>query len=208
MTTSRSSAAIGTAMSVSLVCAVLCGPFDTARAADLGAAPPRIIPIERPPTLSFISELRAGVFAHDPFSPERGGYADLNGEVLFRKPWVPADPAWAFLVPRIHLGGTANFVGKTSHLYAGFTWTYDVTQQLFVEGSFGGAVHDGYTGSAQKLYHNKLGCSPLFRESASVGYRIDAHWSVMATVEHLSNAGLCSFNRGLTNYGARVGYTF
>jgi lipid A 3-O-deacylase len=31
---------------------------------------------------------------------------------------------------------------------------------------------------------------------------------VMATIEHLSNAGLCAQNRGLTNIGARIGYTF
>jgi hypothetical protein len=30
----------------------------------------------------------------------------------------------------------------------------------------------------------------------------------MATVEHMSNAGLCSQNRGLTNVGVRLGYTF
>jgi hypothetical protein len=30
----------------------------------------------------------------------------------------------------------------------------------------------------------------------------------MGTVEHASNAGLCTFNRGLTNFGARLGYTF
>jgi lipid A 3-O-deacylase len=30
----------------------------------------------------------------------------------------------------------------------------------------------------------------------------------MATIEHMSNAGLCPQNRGLTNVGARIGYTF
>ncbi len=30
----------------------------------------------------------------------------------------------------------------------------------------------------------------------------------MATVEHMSNAGLCANNRGLTNYGGKIGYTF
>ncbi|HKH96014.1 MAG TPA: acyloxyacyl hydrolase, partial [Beijerinckiaceae bacterium] len=30
----------------------------------------------------------------------------------------------------------------------------------------------------------------------------------MATVEHLSNAGTCAQNRGLTNVGVRLGYTF
>ena len=53
-----------------------------------------------------------------------------------------------------------------------------------------------------------LGCSPLFRESGSVGVRLSANWSLMATIEHLSNAGACSENRGLTNVGARVGYSF
>jgi hypothetical protein len=31
---------------------------------------------------------------------------------------------------------------------------------------------------------------------------------VMATIEHLSNGDACSENRGLTNVGARVGYSF
>jgi lipid A 3-O-deacylase len=53
-----------------------------------------------------------------------------------------------------------------------------------------------------------LGCSPLFRESGSIGVRLSANWSLLATVEHLSNAGLCDQNRGLTNIGARVGYSF
>ena len=55
---------------------------------------------------------------------------------------------------------------------------------------------------------NALGCSPLFREAAAVGFRLNEHWSVMATVEHMSNAGLCGDNRGLTNFGGKLGYTF
>jgi hypothetical protein len=30
----------------------------------------------------------------------------------------------------------------------------------------------------------------------------------MATVEHMSNAGLCDRNRGITNEGLKVGYSF
>jgi hypothetical protein len=30
----------------------------------------------------------------------------------------------------------------------------------------------------------------------------------MATVEHMSNAGFCDQNRGLTNVGGRIGYAF
>ena len=83
--------------------------------------------------------------------------------------------------------------------------------QHFVEASFGGAVHNGNTQSNLALIpvdRSALGCSPLFRESGSVGYRLSQNWSVMATIEHLSNAGICSQNRGLTNVGARLGYTF
>ncbi len=56
-------------------------------------------------------------------------------------------------------------------------------------------------------HRDTLGCRALFREAGSLGVGVTAHWSVMATVEHLSNAGLCAGNRGLTNVGLRVGYT-
>jgi hypothetical protein len=114
----------------------------------------------------------------------------------------------AFFVPRIHLGTTINTAGDTSHVYAGFTWTYDFTDKLFAEASFGLGFHNGKTSDFVPRNRLALGCSPLFRESASLGYRISQNWSVMATVEHLSNAGLCNDNQGMTNYGVRVGYVF
>lgn len=155
----------------------------------------------------FQYEIRGGVFAHDPFSPEKGS-ADINGEFLARLPISvsPSVPAW--LIPRPHVGFTLNTAGKTSSLYAGFTWDYDITQRIFVEASFGGAIHNGYTGKTPRYHENSLGCSPLFRESASLGYRLTEHWSLMGTVEHMSNAGLCKQNRGLTNFGGRLGYSF
>jgi hypothetical protein len=158
------------------------------------------------PSQAFQYEIRGGVFAHDPFSPEKGS-ADINAEFLARLPF-DASGAWSFLIPRVHVGAMLNTAGRTSHAYAGFSWTYDVTRQIFVEASFGGAIHNGYTGDVPRYHHNSLGCSPLFRESASLGYRLTENWSVMATIEHLSNAGLCKQNRGLTNVGARIGYRF
>jgi hypothetical protein len=158
------------------------------------------------PTQGFQYEIRGGVFAHDPFSPEKGS-VDINAEFLVKLPFDSSGP-WAFLIPRAHVGAMANTVGRTSHAYAGFTWTYDVTRAFFVEASFGGAIHNGYTGDVPRYHHNTLGCSPLFRESGSIGYRLTENWSVMATIEHLSNAGLCKQNRGLTNVGARIGYRF
>jgi lipid A 3-O-deacylase len=176
---------------------------DAALAADpIAPAYPR--PVQ---PVSFVSEVRVGGTAHDPWSPEKGS-ANLTGEILFAKPFTPADLFTSYFVPRPHIGGSLNFDGRTSFAYAGLTWTVDITPRFFIEGSFGGAVHNGETGRIVPLDRNALGCSPLFRESGSVGVRLSANWSVMATIEHLSNAGLCAQNRGLTNIGARIGYTF
>lgn len=175
-----------------------------ASAADLTAplayAPPAL-------GVGLISELRGGVLAHNPAGRENGS-ADVNLELLFVKPIQPANPVMAFLVPRIHLGTTINTVGDTSSVYAGFTWTYDFTDKLFAEVSAGAGFHNGKTSHFVPADRISLGCSPLFRESASLGYRFSPNWSVMATVEHMSNAGLCHDNPGITNYGVRVGYVF
>jgi lipid A 3-O-deacylase len=178
-------------------------------AADLAATPsaPPTLYAPAPKQAGFVSELRFGVSAHDPWSPEKGS-ANITGEVLFAKPFTAADLFWSYFIPRPHIGGSINTGGDTSFGYAGLTWTVDLTERVFVEASFGGAVHNGDTGRFTRPGRSALGCSPLFRESASVGVRLSANWSVMATVEHLSNAGACSQNRGLTNVGARIGYTF
>lgn len=152
-------------------------------------------------------EMRLGVFVHDPWSPEKGG-VDINAEALTPRLFSLSNPNFDPLVPRLHAGTTLNTAGKTSSLYVGFTWTLDLGEKFFIEGALGGAVHNGKTGDVIYPNHNALGCSPLFRESASIGYRITPALSVMATVEHLSNAGLCSQNRGLTNAGVRLGYSF
>jgi lipid A 3-O-deacylase len=187
----------------SLLCLVTTSVF----AADI-ARNPVTKPLPAPAQSgSFLSEVRLGAFAHDPASPEKGS-VDLNAELLSAKLWSSADPSWSFLIPRAHIGGTANFNGKTSHGYAGLTWNYDIWRGLFIEGSFGGAVHNGETGKSVPRNMNAMGCAVTFRESGSVGYRFTDNLSLMATVEHLSNAGLCKQNRGLTNFGLRVGYTF
>ena len=158
-----------------------------------------------PPT-SFLSEVRVGAFAHDPLSPEKGS-ADLNLEVLFAKPFHLSSQ-WDFLVPRPHVGGTISFTGRTSAGYAGLNWTYDFTKNFFAEASFGGAIHNGSTSLIPPAKSNAMGCSWSFHESGGIGYRLNETWSVMGTIEHFSNAGLCKKNRGLTNYGVRLGYTF
>jgi len=159
---------------------------------------------------SLLSEFRIGFSAQDPWGPEgRDGSANLTGEILLAKPFTASDLFTSYFIPRPHFGGSLNFDDRTSFAYTGLTWTFDVTPSVFVEGSLGGAFHNGKDRVTDPLSDRQsLGCSPLFRESGSVGVRLSANWSVIATIEHLSNAGSCSENRGLTNVGARVGYSF
>jgi lipid A 3-O-deacylase len=159
---------------------------------------------------SILSEFRFGLSAQDPWGREgRDGSANLTGEILFDKPFTASDLFTSYFIPRPHIGGSLNFDDRTSFAYAGLSWTIDVTPSIFVEGSFGGAIHNGGDSSHPLSERQSLSCSPLFRESGSVGVRLSANWSVLATIEHLSDGGTCSDeNRGLTNVGARVGYSF
>jgi len=179
-----------------------------AMAADLAAPSPAPLPVLSAPAPRPLWELRLGGSAQDLSGPESGSFS-VTGEVLSPKLFVLNDPVANLFIPRAHVGGSANLNGDTSFAYAGLTWTLDITQQIFIEGSLGGAIHNGNTERVPTIRDEAaLGCSPLFRESASLGYRFTPSWSVMATVEHLSNGGACSQNRGLTNVGLRLGYTF
>jgi len=184
------------------ICFALLVSGSSAFAADYQAAPQ---PIDEP--FPWLSEVRLGLLQHGLGSPERNGGVDLNGEVLFAKPFH-LDGWKEVLVPRPHIGATANFEGKTSPVYAGATWHFDLFETpFFTEISAGGSVNNGQLNDTHNDM-NPLGCHVLFRESASLGYQFNQHWSVMGTFEHSSNANLCSENRGLSNLGVRIGYKF
>ncbi|SRR5579883_2499061 len=153
-----------------------------------------------------IDEVRAGAFkqAIDD-APHEGGPA-LNLEVLFGR--LPGrygnDVLDFFLTPRPHIGTTLAF-GKTDEFYWGVTWDAKVFERTFFEASFGGAVHDG---PLDTLGEASYGCRVNFRESASLGYALTPEWRIMGTIDHMSQAGICQPNRGLTNAGIRLGYKF
>ncbi|MEJ2123714.1 MAG: acyloxyacyl hydrolase [Alphaproteobacteria bacterium] len=132
------------------------------------------------------------------------GTAGINIEFLFARYNTPqADPVTTFVLsPRLHLGTTIAPDG-ISEIYAGFTWEHHFASRLFFETSLGGAVHDGPTADNNA---DSYGCPLLFRESASLGFDITNRVRILATVDHISNAGLCSENQGLTNAGVRLGY--
>ena len=155
---------------------------------------------ERP----LMEDLRLGLYAHDPMSPEKGA-ADVNVELVFA-PFAAGSGPLAFLVPRVNAGATLSFGARTSLAYTGFLWRLPITDALFLEASLGGAIHNGRDGGTPG--RNAMGCAGGFHESLSLGYRFTPQWSVLATVEHVSNAGLCDQNRGLTNAGLRLARSF
>lgn len=153
------------------------------------------------------SEVRAGVLYHDMMQRESG--VDINAEIISR--WGGLAFKTPFLETmtqlRPHVGANVNTSGDTSMVYAGYTLTVDLTETLFIEGTFGGMAHNGNTevGTPGRL---SLGCNVMFRESAALGLRFSDAFNVSAMIEHSSNAGFCSANNGLTNIGVRLGYAF
>lgn len=186
---------------------VPCIAVAVAAAAWLAGAPaasaqaPRSYAVPSP----LIDEMRLGVLAHsvDASNAEEG--ADLNLELLFRRPIhaynnVPLDFA---LRPRVHVGASVNTAGDTSQIYAGLTWDVKLAPRLSVEMTFGGTLHDGPTDGGRE---DSYGCALNFRESASLGYAVDERWTLYGTVAHMSNADMCAHNTGLTSVGVRLGY--
>lgn len=157
---------------------------------------------------SLISEARLGVYAHNVEDYGEFGAA-ASVQALFQPLPGRYDNALAdvLLTPRPHVGLHLNLDGNTSLVYTGLSWTKNLGR-LFIEGEFGLALHNGKTGSEK--YHDRaeMGCRWAFHEAFSVGVNLDADWRVLATIEHFSNAGLCSNNSGLTNAGLRIGRLF
>ena len=149
-------------------------------------------------------ELRGGLFAHAIASPE-GGSADLNLEVVaprfFTIPGLPD-----YFTPRFHVGGIGNFAGRISYVYAGALWTYNFNANWFGEGFFGGLVHNGNLDDVSD-HMNGLGCRWAFHSGGSIGYRLNDRWSVMGTFDHLSNAEIFLYNKGINDWGLRIGYS-
>src|SRR5207237_8630444 len=169
-------------------------------------------PLPAAAPLNIVDEGKAGILGHDVgflgHHLEKG--PDVNLEMLFTPPDLLALSA----SPRPHIGADINTAGKTSDGYFGLTWGIMLIQSLFgasdgvfINGSLGGAVHDGYIDSGP-ANRKLLGLRVLFRESAELGYQLNPAISVSALLDHISNANLGRHNMGLTSAGARLGFKF
>ena len=149
-------------------------------------------------------EIRGGGFYHCCFV--ESGHTALGGEIVAPRLFTP--PAWLpeFFIPRLHFGGVFDLNGGTSYGYAGLLFTFNVTNRIFLEPFVGVAMSDGSELGDAK--HNAIGCTTLIHSGGNIGYRFNANWSVMATLDHISNGNICSRNVGVNNYGAKIGYTF
>lgn len=130
--------------------------------------------------------------------------------MLFFDPWNHTGAqGWQKLArPRVHVGADVSTAGETNQAYAGFSWTLDLNERVFLEAGFGGSFNDGKL-KADGGRGPFLGCHALFHEYVAAGVNVTDKWRVIAQVEHSSNAGLCGDdNSGLTRAGLLVGYKF
>jgi hypothetical protein len=154
-----------------------------------------------------VEELKLGVLDHDVpdlwsgFRAEPSSVA-INVEALF-------SPSVAFLGGTIRpaLGASINTEGATSNVYLDARWQYETPAGIFFGLGLGGTVHDGQL-ELKDWDQKALGSRVLFHIPLEIGYRLDAHNSVSAYFEHMSNAYTVDPNEGLDRIGVRYGYRF
>jgi len=165
-------------------------------------------PAAEPPAPAW--EARVGAGLANPGGRENG-LPNLSADLLSPRLIPLSDRIAAAFIPRFNMGASVNLNG-TRYAYAGATWSFDVSRDVFVEASLGAALNDGKTGTVLPENRLAVGCNTGTREAAALGFRLTDRWSLVTTLEHFSTAG-CSdkpgtSNRGPANIGARLGYTF
>ena len=100
-----------------------------------------------------------------------------------------------------------------SSIYSGLTWHHALGSVVFIESTFGGALHNGeldpvWTGGGTKLKRG-LGSTLLFRESVAVGANLGEDMTVVLQISHMSHAGLAGDNNsGQTDVALKLGKKF
>ena len=195
---------------VALLLLAVCLPVLSAAAQtrSLSGSVSSYAPASEPPAPAW--ETRIGAGLANPKGRE-SGLLNMGAELLTPRLIPLQDRIAAAFIPRFNLGTSLN-VNGTRYAYAGATWTFDVTRDVFVEASLGAALNDGKTGAVVPENRLNLGCNTGTREAAALGVRLSDRWSLVTTLEHYSTAGCSdrtgSSTRGPANIGARLGYTF
>jgi lipid A 3-O-deacylase len=175
-------------------------PVETVR-----SAPPEPSGI---PDFHLLSEVRAGISLHNvgPFARNVEDGQDIDFELLFASP----DFLSLLFSPHPHVGVHINTVGDTSQLWAGLAWQRDFWDRIFLEFTFGLAVHDGKLNDPTGR-NREFGSRVLFRESIAIGvlFGRDNRHNISIYLDHVSHGGLFDDrNDGMDNTGIRYGYRF
>ncbi len=169
------------------------------------------------PLWDLVSEARLGLLSHDVKFPNRKKFrtpnpfknryesgVNINPEVVFLSPNF-LDAFWA---PRPHAGISLNMGDDTNYAYTGLGWDTRWENNVFLDGFWGLAVHDGelINGNPDKI---EFGSKVLFRLGGELGWRWDGHNGISLIWEHMSNAGvLDEKNQGIDSIGIRYSYRF
>ena len=174
----------------------------------------------------WLSELRFGVFGHDiqlieVFNGAADGINDkpengvaINFEVMFQPLTTPG--ADFFRNPQPFIGAQINTIGHTSYIYGGVAWNHTFQNGIFIEGTFGLAVHDGVLNTPRDANgafffdgRSALGSRVLFRESLELGYQFNEDLRISAHYSHTSHGGFfADANEGQDFAGIRLSRTF
>ncbi|MCC8372334.1 MAG: acyloxyacyl hydrolase [Rickettsia endosymbiont of Pseudomimeciton antennatum] len=152
-------------------------------------------------------EIRIGILKHDINVRLKHRYEkgyDVNLEYLFGE-------KYEFLRGYPHIGADINNSKYASSVYTGLTWHFDMMESIFCEVSLGGAIHNGELKKSEKqraLRKRPLGSRLLFRESVSLGVKLNEIHAITLILDHISNADIVKPNAGLTNLGIRYGFKF
>ena len=110
--------------------------------------------------------------------------------------------------PRPMLGFTVNDDGNTSQAYGGLAWEWWPAERIFIDFSFGFAVHDGNIDN-NELGRKDFGSRVLFRESLELGWNFYNKDSISVILDHVSHGhAFGDPNEGMDSLGLRYGYRF
>ncbi|MBJ3786458.1 acyloxyacyl hydrolase [Devosia sediminis] len=167
------------------------------------------------PLAGVVDELRIGIHAYNVHYAMLPTYihewqfnevSSISFDVLFTSPQIDAF-TWIGS-PRPEIGATLNLAGKENLVHAGLTWQLPIFDTpVFLEGTFGAAIHDGALSGAPEGQKN-FGCRVNFYERFGIGVNASDTMTATLAYEHTSNNNWCGDNAGLSNFGLRVGWKF
>jgi lipid A 3-O-deacylase len=161
-------------------------------------------------TRSIFSEFRAGNFRSSAGADALFGPTEpaQSGEILFNKPVTASDPWIDALLPRPLVGSEFNAADGIGSGYAGFAWTFNLTENLSLEGSLSSAFSSVMPDQTSPLFTLAPACDLSFRETARLGLQLSQSWTMQGVLQHSNSGALCSQGSSETNAALRFDYKF